>query len=138
MGTTEAEDDEEEITSTAMPTSTTTVALCPIIVCPWNDTIGYFTPTPKPGFDDDDFSNSTLPCRGDNPTGCTPYWTSTRDSAQTVSSLHSSTLSTEPIGTLYLLEQTTQPCIIYLTEEINICKQMDMSFVVLLFVYSLS
>jgi len=102
MGTTEAEDDEEEITSTAMPTSTTTVALCPIIVCPWNDTIGYFTPTPKPGFDDDGFSNSTLPCRGDNPTGCTPYWTSTRDSAQTVSSLHSSTFPTEPIGTLYI------------------------------------
>lgn len=75
-------------------TSKAPVPMCPIVVCPWNDTIGYFTTTSAPP--DEDSGNSTLPCRGDNPTGCTPFWTSSRD--ETLSSLHSTYSSTESAG----------------------------------------
>lgn len=88
--------------STELPdaTSTTTVLMCPLVVCPWNDTIGYFSSltTNMPSSEED--SNSTSLCRGDNPQGCTPFWTSARD--ETISSVHSSFhFSTQSTGMQY-------------------------------------
>lgn len=90
-------DDNDTTATTQLPeetTTTTTVRLtmCPLVVCPWNDTVGYFsslTTTNLPSSSDGDESNgTTLPCRGDNPQGCTPFWTSSRD--ETITSFHSS------------------------------------------------
>lgn len=77
------------------PTPETTILLCPIIVCPWNDTMGHLTnvthssTTVRP---EEDTGGSTLPCRGDNPQGCTTYWTSMRET------VHSSQYSTQTRG----------------------------------------
>lgn len=92
---------DNETTTSQLPeetTTTTTVrAMCPLVVCPWNDTVGYFssltttTNLPSSSSDGDDESNgTTLPCRGDNPQGCTPFWTSSRDGETTITSFHSS------------------------------------------------
>jgi hypothetical protein len=86
---------DNETTTTQLPEETTTtvrLTMCPLVVCPWNDTVGYFsslTTTNLPSSSDGDESNgTTLPCRGDNPQGCTPFWTSSRD--ETITSFHSS------------------------------------------------
>lgn len=92
-------DDNDMTATTQLPeetTTTTTVRLtmCPLVVCPWNDTVGYFsslTTTNLPSSSDgggDESNGTTLPCRGDNPQGCTPFWTSSRD--ETITSFHSS------------------------------------------------
>ena len=93
-------EDYNETTITELPEETTTKLLtrsmCPLVVCPWNDTVGYFnslTTTHLP----DETNSSTLPCRGDNPQGCTPFWTSSRD--ESITSFHSS---------VYFSSSTTQ------------------------------
>ncbi|XP_046454543.1 transmembrane channel-like protein [Daphnia pulex] len=88
--------DNETITTTQLPeemTTTVRLTMCPLVVCPWNDTVGYFsslTTTNLPSSDGggDESNGTTLPCRGDNPQGCTPFWTSSRD--ETITSFHSS------------------------------------------------
>lgn len=78
-------------------TTSLPVVMCPLVVCPWNDTVGFFSSltTNLPTSDED--TNSTSSCRGDNPQGCTPFWTSSRD--ETITSFHSSSqYSTQPIG----------------------------------------
>jgi hypothetical protein len=87
---------DNETTTTQLPEETTTtvrLTMCPLVVCPWNDTVGYFsslttTNLPSSSSDGDESNGTTLPCRGDNPQGCTPFWTSSRD--ETITSLHSS------------------------------------------------
>ena len=97
-------EDYNETTITELPEETTTTtttklsmrSMCPLVVCPWNDTVGYFnslTTTHLP----DETNSSTLPCRGDNPQGCTPFWTSSRD--ESITSFHSS---------VYFSSSTTQ------------------------------
>lgn len=85
---------DDETTTTRLPeeavvTTTTVRPMCPLVVCPWNDTVGYFTSLTTPGgAGGEDDANGTLPCRGDNPQGCTPFWTSSRD--ESITSFHSS------------------------------------------------
>jgi hypothetical protein len=94
------EDNNQTTTPLAEEEGTTTVfRSCPLVVCPWNDTVGYFnslttTTTHLPGENE---SNGTLPCRGDNPQGCTPFWTSSRD--ETITSFHSSVHFTSTLPT---------------------------------------
>lgn len=91
----------------SVSSESTVRTMCPLVVCPWNDTVGYFSSltTNVPGEEDDNNSSSTngVPCRGDNPQGCTPFWTSSRD--ETITSFHSSvhfSNSTQPNGKLIL------------------------------------
>lgn len=78
--------------------------MCPLVVCPWNDTVGYFSSltTNIPGEEQDDHNGTSngVPCRGDNPQGCTPFWTSSRDENITSfhSSVHFSSSTTLPNG----------------------------------------
>lgn len=83
--------DAGEPSTEAGDASRSPASLCPLVVCPWNDTIGHFK-----GAEEADY-NATAPCRGDNPLGCTPYWTSSRDEAVS-STVHSSSMhySTDP------------------------------------------
>ena len=83
------------LSGTDAPPTPEPILLCPIIVCPWNDTMGHLnnithsSTTIRP---EEDAGGSTLPCRGDNPQGCTTYWTSMRET------VHSSQYSTQTRG----------------------------------------
>lgn len=89
---------EQSTTVSDLPV-TVVVVMCPLVVCPWNDTVGYLSTltTNLPSYEDD--WNSSSLCRGDNPQGCTPFWTSSRD--ETITSLHSTSHfgGTLPTGT---------------------------------------
>lgn len=97
--------------STDIPESTPAVVMCPLVVCPWNDTTGYFSSlTTNIPLEED----STSLCRGDNPQGCTPFWTSARDD-ETITSFHSSsvryTTGTHPVFSHFENLKDTQNCI---------------------------
>ena len=83
--------DDAEINGSDPPPTPEPIQLCPIIVCKSNDTMGHLnnltsSTTVRPE------EESTLPCRGDNPQGCTTYWTSMRET------VHSSQYSTQTLG----------------------------------------
>ena len=79
------EDDDVEAASSngssLTTSSTASAAQCYVTVCAHNDTSSRQTVN-------DTAESTTLPCRGDNPQGCTAFWTSMRNTESTVQSSH--------------------------------------------------